>query len=49
LNPVRAEMVTHASGYPWSSYQSNALGKPIQLLTPHLHIQPPVLSLEIQG
>jgi len=36
LNPVRANMVAHASEYPWSSYQGNALGKPIQLLTPHL-------------
>lgn len=35
LNPVRAAMVTHASEYPWSSYQANALGKPIQLLSPH--------------
>jgi putative transposase len=35
LNPVRAGMVSHASEYPWSSYQGNALGKPIQLLTPH--------------
>lgn len=35
LNPVRASMVAHASEYPWSSYQGNALGKPIQLLTPH--------------
>jgi putative transposase len=35
LNPVRAGMVPHASEYPWSSYQGNALGKPIQLLTPH--------------
>jgi putative transposase len=35
LNPVRAGMVAHASEYPWSSYQGNALGKPIQLLTPH--------------
>jgi putative transposase len=40
LNPVRAGMVSHASMYPWSSYQSNALGKPIQLLTPHnLYLQ----------
>ena len=23
LNPVRAEMVEHASQYPWSSYQYN--------------------------
>lgn len=35
LNPVRAEMVAHASEYPWSSYQYNALGKPTQLLTAH--------------
>jgi putative transposase len=35
LNPVRAGMVAHAAEYPWSSYQANALGKPVQLLTPH--------------
>jgi putative transposase len=35
LNHVRAGMVAHASEYPWSSYQGNALGKAIQLLTPH--------------
>ena len=35
LNPVRASMVAHASEYLWSSYQGNALGKPIELLTPH--------------
>ncbi|UTA47809.1 transposase [Simiduia sp. 21SJ11W-1] len=35
LNPVRANMVAHAADYPWSSYQGNALGKPIQLLTAH--------------
>ena len=35
LNPVRANMVSHASDYPWSSYQGNAAGKPIALLTPH--------------
>lgn len=35
LNPVRAGMVEHASEYPWSSYRGNALGKEIQLLTPH--------------
>ena len=35
LNPVRAGMVAHASEYPWSSYPSNAMGKAIQLLTPH--------------
>ena len=35
LNPVRANMVAHASEYPWSSYQGNAVGKSVQLLTPH--------------
>lgn len=35
LNPVRAGMASHASEYPWSSYRSNAMGKPIKLLTPH--------------
>lgn len=35
LNPVRANMVSHASDYPWSSYQGNAVGKPIELLTQH--------------
>jgi putative transposase len=35
LNPVRANMVEHASEYPWSSYQGNAAGKEIALLTPH--------------
>ncbi|MBV1873156.1 MAG: transposase [Gammaproteobacteria bacterium] len=35
LNPVRAGMVAHPAEYPWSSYQCNALGKPIELITPH--------------
>ena len=35
MNPVRAEMVSHASEYPWSSYRYNAMGKDIQLMTPH--------------
>lgn len=35
LNPVRASMVVDPADYTWSSYQSNALGKPINLLTPH--------------
>jgi len=35
MNPVRAGMVDHPAGYPWSSYQSNALGKTIKLVTPH--------------
>lgn len=41
LNPVRAQLVSHAARYPWSSYQGNALGKAIRLLTPH----PAYLSL----
>ena len=35
MNPVSAGMVKHPADYPWSSYQGNALGKPIALLTPH--------------
>src|SRR5512139_164511 len=36
LNPVRAGMVAHPSEYPWSSYRSNALGQPNELVAPHL-------------
>ena len=39
LNPVRAGMVAHPAEYPWSSYQYNALGKPIELITPHIIYQ----------
>lgn len=35
LNPVRAGMVEAPGSYPWSSYRGNALGKTIELLTPH--------------
>jgi len=35
LNPVRANMADDPTQYPWSSYQHNALGKPIELITPH--------------
>ena len=35
LNPVRAGMVGHPADYPWSSFQGNAMGKAIKLLTPH--------------
>lgn len=35
LNPIRAGMVGHPAEYPWSSYQYNALGKPVELITPH--------------
>ncbi|MBU2880790.1 transposase [Psychrosphaera sp. B3R10] len=36
LNPVRANIVSHPADYPWSSYQQNAVGKQIQMLTEHL-------------
>lgn len=36
LNPVRANMVSHPSEHPWSSYHCNALGQPNDLVTPHL-------------
>jgi len=36
LNPVRAGMVAGPESYPWSSYPGNALGKPIELITPHV-------------
>ncbi len=39
LNPVRAGMVEHPAEYPWSSYQYNALGRPIELITPHFLYQ----------
>ncbi len=35
MNPIRANMVTHPSEYPWSSFRRNALGKSIKLITPH--------------
>jgi len=35
LNPVRADMVVHPAEYPWSSYQGNALGETIELLSDH--------------
>jgi len=35
LNPLRADMVTHPSEYPWSSYRHNALGQANELVTPH--------------
>jgi len=35
LNPVRASMVQAPGAYPWSSYQSNALGVSDPVLTPH--------------
>ena len=35
LNPVRAGMVKHPGGYPWSSYPATAQGKEEALITPH--------------
>ena len=35
LNPVRAGMVNRPQDYRWTSYHSNAMGKPGTLITPH--------------
>jgi putative transposase len=35
LNPVRAGMVNDPGDYRWSSYKSHALGKPVNMWTPH--------------
>ncbi len=35
MNPVRAGMTTHPVEYPWSSFRTNALGKPDRRITPH--------------
>ena len=35
MNPVRAGMVTAPAEYRWSSYRSNAHGKPSTLIAPH--------------
>lgn len=35
LNPVRAGMVSDPAQYVWSSYQCHALGKKVQMSTPH--------------
>lgn len=35
LNPVRANIVRHASDYRWSSFAANALGFADPLITPH--------------
>ena len=35
LNPVRANLVAHPAEYHWSSYQANARGVPIGIVTPH--------------
>ncbi len=36
LNPVRAGMVSDPAEYTWSSYQRHALGKRVQMSTPHI-------------
>ncbi|HEY2629789.1 MAG TPA: transposase, partial [Usitatibacter sp.] len=35
LNPVRAGMVLHPREYPWSSYRTNAEGRPSRLVIGH--------------
>jgi len=39
LNPIKAGMLAHPAEYPWSNYQYNAPGKPIELITPHILYQ----------
>ncbi|GBE09509.1 transposase IS200 like protein [bacterium BMS3Abin12] len=36
LNPVRANIVGHPEGYPWSSFRANAQGAKDALITPHV-------------
>ncbi|GBE49263.1 transposase IS200 like protein [bacterium BMS3Bbin13] len=36
LNPVRANIVGHPEGYPWSSFRANAQGAKDVLITPHV-------------
>jgi putative transposase len=36
LNPVRAEMVDHPAGYPWSSYAANSGARPDASISPHV-------------
>ncbi|MBM9614159.1 transposase [Desulfobulbus rhabdoformis] len=35
MNPVRAQMVSTPSEYPWSSFQTNGLGEKNEIITPH--------------
>ncbi len=35
MNPVRAGMVAHPAQYRWSSYGTNAEGRPSDIVTPH--------------
>ena len=35
LNPVRANMVKHPAGYPWSSFAFNGRGQADFVVTPH--------------
>jgi len=35
MNPVKANMVSQAGHYPWSSYRHNALGKADELISVH--------------
>ena len=39
LNPVRAGMVDAVGLYPWSSYGTNAEGKPSHFISPHARYQ----------
>lgn len=39
LNPVRAGMVEHPAGYPWSSFHANGGGATDATITPHIEYQ----------
>lgn len=39
LNPVRAEMVDHPAGYPWSSYAANSGARSDPSLSPHAEFE----------
>lgn len=39
LNPVRAEMVDHPAGYPWSSYGANSGARSDPSLSPHAEFE----------
>lgn len=39
MSPVKAHTVGHPAEYPWSSYQKNAMGKEIELITAHVLYQ----------
>lgn len=43
MNPVRAGMVAHPAGYPWSSFAINARMRSDTLISPHAEFAAPLL------